>query len=323
MNAREKYVKIFGKIETLAESIPWSIGISNMLEWLVWSTKDVLGVTKTQYRKQIVQWCDDESIKDCSLEEKQKYVTAKFNAEIKASERPNRYDHPVSSMATPREAVRRAKYFSEDYLNKEFDIFWCLVSDKYLDTYYSQFTSLKEGGQWFTQGASGLFECSTGIIEMQMDNLSYNPTENILIANELKLGGKKNPDQMLKYALMYRLLVERGFITPETDFLLLFIGDKPENYQWDELLEKEIEYCQESTKSTAKLALHPEGVAIAKNAKYESTTWSKLMAFNDEYILLLKMPSQQVEHKLLWGFNEALSAKAFMRKNTDQSRMTT
>lgn len=51
------------------------------------------------------------------------------------SERLNRYERATPSMAAPREALRRAKYFSEDYLNKEFDIFWGSVSDSYLDTY--------------------------------------------------------------------------------------------------------------------------------------------------------------------------------------------
>ena len=109
------------------------------------------------------------------------------------SERLNRYERATPSTAAPREALRREKYFSEDYLNKEFDIFWGSVSDVIQTLIYSQFVSLQGGGQWFTHGNSGLFACSTDIKEMQMDNLSYYPSESILIANELKLGGKKNP----------------------------------------------------------------------------------------------------------------------------------
>lgn len=316
MKATEKYIQVFGGIKSLAEPVSWSTGISNMLEWLTWSTNDVLGVTKTQYRKLIVKWGHDESIRNADLEEKQKFVSDILKAQIDASERLNRYDRPTSSVATPREALRRAKYFSEDYLNKEFDIFLSLVSDQYLDTYYRQFTKIKGGGQWFTHGNSGLFSCSTKISEMQMDNLSYNPSENILIANELKLGGKKNKDQILKYALMYRLLLERGFISSGTRFLLLFIGDKSEDPKWDELLEMEIDYCNKSSKSTLKMALHPEGIEIARNAEYASTTWAELVAYNEKYIQLLDIPTQQVEYKLLWGFNETLSAKAFMKRKT-------
>ena len=74
MRARDKYIQVFGKIETLAEPISWSTGISNMLEWLLWSTNDVLGVTKTQYRKKIVNWSHDEAIRNSDLEEKQEIV---------------------------------------------------------------------------------------------------------------------------------------------------------------------------------------------------------------------------------------------------------
>jgi hypothetical protein len=322
MKARDKYIQVFGKIETLAEPISWPTGISNMLEWLLWSTNDVLGVTKTQYRKKIVNWSHDESIRGSHIDEKQQFVIDKINEETVASERLSRYERATSSIAAPREALRRAKYFSEDYLNKEFDIFWGLVSDSYLDTYYSQFISLQGGGQWFTHGNSGLFACSTDIKEMQMDNLSYSPSENILIANELKLGGKKNPDQILKYALMYRLLLERGFIPPETRFMLLFIGDKLESSKWEEAIEKEIDYCNKSTKSTAKMALHSDVLMIAKNTEYAATTWCDLIAFNDKYTLSLDMPMQQVEQKLLWGFNETLSAKKFMVFGNKQCLVT-
>ena len=312
MKACEKYQQVFGSLKTLAEPVSWSTGVSNMLEWLLWSTNDILGVTKTQYRKKIVDWSHDEAIKNSDIETKQQHVKDKVNEEMVASERSNRYDRPSASIASPREALRRAKYFSEDYLNKEFDIFWGLVSDDYLDAYYRQFTSLTGGGRWFTHGNGGLFGCSTHIKEMQMDNLSYSPSERLLIANELKLGGKKNPDQILKYALMYKLLTERRFITTDTRFMLLFIGDRPEACEWDHVLKTEISHCEKSTKSTAKLALHPEVLRIAEVAEYATTTWQELVTFNENYMSSLNMPVQQVEHKLLWGFNETLTAKAFL-----------
>ena len=95
--------------------------------------------------------------------------------------------------------------------------------------------------------------------------------------------------------------------------LLLFIGDRPERYDWNGLIDGEVEYCQKIDKSTLKMALHPEGMALARQAEYASTTWSELVAFNQKYMSSLDELTQQVEHKLLWGFNESLSAKAFMR----------
>ncbi|MFT4639666.1 MAG: hypothetical protein ACI8T1_002991 [Verrucomicrobiales bacterium] len=116
-----------------------------------------------------------------------------------SSEATDAYAPTTSSIASPREALRRAKFFSEDYLNKEFDIFWSLVRDHYLEAYYRLFTKIAGGGRWFTHGNSGLYAASTGIREMQMDNLSYNPDEGLLVANVIKLGGTKNRDQILKY----------------------------------------------------------------------------------------------------------------------------
>lgn len=247
------------------------------------------------------------------MDEKEHYVSQKLKAELNKSEQPDRYSPPKYTIASAREVLRRAKYFSEDYLNKEFDIFWALVSDRYLDAFYGQFTQLVGHGSWFTHGNSGVFGYSTGIDEMQMDNLSYNPTEAILVANELKLGGKKNKDQILKYALMFRLLRDREFVAPNSRFLLLFIGDKKENLEWSSEISKEIDYCQRSPKSTAKAVLHPEVVQVAESAEYAATTWRDLMRFNDSYVSSLNPQTQQVEQKLLSGFNETLMAKKFMQ----------
>ena len=93
-----------------------------------------------------------------------------------SSEQLDRHTKPTYTVATAREALRRAKYFSEDYFNKEFDIFWTLVSDAFLDMYYGKFVDVRGGGNWSTHGNSGLFEYSTRITETFMDNLSYNST---------------------------------------------------------------------------------------------------------------------------------------------------
>ncbi len=191
MKASEKYRMVFGEIKDLAEAVPWTTGVSNMLEWLTWSTGHVLGTTKTRYRKAIVEWARLAESEALDLEATQKYVDAKLNDAMRESDKVHRYDKPTSKIASPREALRRAKYFSEDYLNKEFDIFWGLVSDAYLDEFYSQFTTVQKGGRWYTHGNSGLFANSVNIREMQMDNLAYNPSSKLLVANELKLGEKR------------------------------------------------------------------------------------------------------------------------------------
>jgi hypothetical protein len=49
MRASDRYINVFGQLESLADRISWTTGISNMLDWLTWSTSGVLGITKTQY----------------------------------------------------------------------------------------------------------------------------------------------------------------------------------------------------------------------------------------------------------------------------------
>lgn len=313
MKASDKYKNVFGEIKSLAEEISWTTGISNMLEWLTWSTNDVLGISKTRYWKLIVELSHDARVRGETLEKTEKFVKAQLDVRIRESERLNRYDKPSSSIASAREALRRAKYFSEDYLNKEFDIFWGLVSDAYLDEYYGQFFDFEPGGKWYCHGNSGLFAYSTDITDMAMDNLSYNPNCRLLVANELKLGGKKNKDQILKYALMHRLLLKKGFIAAGTHLVLFFIGDHPESPNWQELIDDELAYCRSSGKSTSRQASRPGCVKVAESATFVSTSWSALYDFNKEYALRLSPESQQVERKLLWGFNETLAAKAFFR----------
>jgi hypothetical protein len=314
--ASDKYINVFGRLDSLAEPISWATGVSNMLEWLTWMTSNVLGITKTKYAEQIISWIQEDAIRGRTREETLKYVRQKLVEELKRGEQSERYALPASTIATAREALRRVKFFSEDYLNKEFDIFWILVSDKYLDAFYRQFTRIKSGGQWSTHGNSGLFHYSTGINEMQMDNLSYNETEALLVANELKLGGRKNPDQILKYALMFKRLRDKQFIVQQSRFLLLFIGGAKEDRQWGDLIEEEVTFCRSSPKSTARAACEQDVIEIARSAEHGHTSWSELIEFNKTYATTLDPQTQQVEQKLLRGFNETLSEKAFMRNRS-------
>ena len=310
MNVRKRYKKIFGSIESLGEPIPWTTGLSNMFEWLTWDPKAILGVPKTSYWKQIVRWCSEPEPEGMSVEAKFTWIKKCLVSEMQESEQPTRYLNPVARVRNPREALRCAKYFSEDYLNKEFDIFWILVSDRYLDSFYGELLPLRKGGSWATHGNSGLFHSSTGIGRMQMDNLSYNRHEQLLGGNELKLGGKKNPDQVLKYAFMASELRRVGFIDQNDRFALVFIGDKEERDNWNETIDKELEHC--AAQDNKAFLLDSSVVETARNATYASTTWLELAAFNDRYLLMLA-DDMQVERKLLEGFNFSLRQKKFMQ----------
>ena len=211
MKAPEKYRRIFGSISHLKEEIPWTTGLSNMVEFLVWEPQRVLGISKKQYVNQIIKWATSQELKNKSVEEIEKAISQKLDQKMNESEQLETYSTKTTGICNAREAVRRVKFFSEDYLNKEFDIFLSLCSDTYLNLFYRQFINFEQSGSWSTHGNSGIFEFSTELKAMSMDNLSYNCRANVLVANELKLNGKKNADQILKYCLMYKHLLDITF----------------------------------------------------------------------------------------------------------------
>ena len=313
MKDREKFFKLFGRLNSLADPIPWTTAVSHLVEWLAWNTKCILGVSKQEYWKRAVKWSQDDAVRNVTFQQKLDYVARKLDEQAKGSEQSERYAGWTSTIASSREAVRRTKFFSEAYLNEEFDIFWTLVSDKYLDAFYRQFTHISGGGQWATHGDSGLFQASTGIRNMEIDNLSYNETEALLVANEFKLAAKKNEDQILKYAWMFKKLRDERFIAPESRFILLFVVVTKEDIDWAAEIQRELASCENRSTRTARAACEPDVIAIAKSAEIKSTTWSDLIKFNEKYSAKLRPETQQVEIKLLWGFNESLKAKALIQ----------
>ena len=71
--ASDKYINVFGRLESLADPISWTTGVSNMIEWLTWMTGNVLGITKTKYAERIIDWTQEDAIRDGTREEKLKF----------------------------------------------------------------------------------------------------------------------------------------------------------------------------------------------------------------------------------------------------------
>ena len=219
------------------------------------------------------------------------------------------YSTQTMGICNAREAVRRVTFFSEDYLNKEFDIFLSLCSDVYLNLFYQQFISFEPSESWSTHGNSGMFENSTELKAMYMDNLAYNHQANVLIANELKLAGRKNPDPILKYCLMYEHLLEKGFIDKGAKFLLLFIGGDALKQNKQTLVDRELALCHKRPRKYQHL-LRPELLEIVDHLEVASISWSAFIEFNNRY--LAENSVCQVEQKLLRGFHQSLESKSFM-----------
>lgn len=218
----------------------------------------------------------------------------------------DQYDDSESGYRSGRESLRRIKYFSEDFVNKEFDIFMSLSSDNYLDYFYKNIITLKEKGQWVTHGNGSMYSNSVDIDGMQMDNLAYNTNEEILIANELKLGGDKNPDQLLKYCFMFHELKKKQFISQNSKFVLLFIGDKKEQFELNEEIDREVSHLRKNPKKT--FLITTKAINFSLNMSVKNITWNDIIILNNQYSKTL-IENQQVEMKLIKGFNASLKEK--------------
>jgi len=311
MTAKEKYIKLFGSIKTLSDCEPWTMGVVGILEHFSWDTSYVLGISKTQLINLVIEMSNSDELSHLSTDEKAKEIKKKLQAMQVKTEKLERYDSNKTGYCTAKEALRRNRFFSEDFLNAEFNIFLSLCSDNYLNKLYERYINLKHDGHWSTHGNGGIFQTSSGMNNrMQMDNLAYNETENILVANELKLGGKKNKDQILKYCLMYRVLEDNGLIQKNSKFLLLFISDEDEVIDLKKELQKEIAYATTQAKLT--YLLNENILSIAETLNVKSLSWNELIEFNKMY-LSEDETICQVERKLLLGFNQTLGEKAFMQ----------
>ena len=325
----ERFLALFDRLESIERSSPWPNGLFNMLEWLTWNTNGLLGLSKTEYWKKAVKWAFEEDLEKLAqnhslssndyLQQRLDYVERKITEEQKAAEMSGRYDKQTNHLSSPLEALRRAKYHSEDFLNKEFDVFWSLVSDHYLDTFYLQFYKFDAGGEWASHGNGGIFYRSFNLDpnKAQLDSVSYNKKENIFIGNELKLRSKKGDEQLLKYVWIFSQLIEKKEIPSETTLNILIIGEKYSEIDLLRLVDCEIEKSKVKTGWRKLLSEDAAIISKLKETKISSVEWRDILNFNQNYLLKLDPKKNQVEYKLIDGFNRTLQLKSIF--NTHQT----
>jgi len=305
------YTRNFGSIKDLGDPLPWTEGVANIYEHIAWYTATVLGVTKTTFWKTILEWNDDPALTGLTLDQRVQAIKTRLQEEVNRNEAKDRYDKLGSTIAKPYECLRRQRFFSEDYLNKEFDLFLSLASDQYVSALYGQIYGRDFTGAWSVHGNGGRFQVST-LYEMQMDNIAYNRDCHRLVANELKLGGKKNRDQILKYARLFQTLLDRALVPDDTEFHLLFISDQEGDPDWDMEIDGEIDHIRRVGRNGQKRLVDPEVIELARRVPKAFLTWHQLINFNEEWMSHLK-PEQSVEKKLLSGFNQTLGEKYYLR----------
>jgi hypothetical protein len=214
------------------------------------------------------------------------------------------------------EAFRRARFQSEDYLNKEFDIFLSLVPKRYLDCLYSEhFPGFELGNDWVTRGNSGQFGNGSGSGSMQMDNIAYNRDSQMFVGNELKLDADKGKDQILKYLYLFLKLKtqpfpnEGPFINQDDEFRMLFFSPKNDLGDVEAEVRRELQFVEKQGSKWAEEfmdGLRKECIGIGDKVKL--MTWKELLGFNEEYLSRIRFDDETLR-KLIWGFNQSLKEK--------------
>ena len=321
-------LELYGRLEHLSSPVEWTQGLSNFFEWLIWEPTAIVGLSKTKFTKELVARClrfineefktENKCICEDCLNSLSGKLTSQLLKEASAQRVYNRCEKANEDklILSSNEAFRKARFKSEDYLNKEFDIFLSLVPNHYLDCLYAEhFPGFELGNDWVTRGNSGQFGNGSGSGSMQMDNLAYNRDSQMLVGNELKLDAKKGKDQILKYLYLFLKLKtqpfpdEGPFINQDDKFRLLFFSPINDLGDVEAEIRRELQFVEKQDRNWAKEfmgSLREECSEISEKVKL--MTWKELLGFNEEYLSSTRSQDETLR-KLIWGFNQTLKEK--------------
>ncbi len=264
---------------------PWGMGLVGLLKWLVWAPENIVGKRKTPQFEQIIR----STLKELGQDEQNvdallKAFYDEYNQELEETKACEPYDlYKTQKYLHPVEATRRMRYFSEDFLNKEFDIFCSLLPSAMLNLYLQTHFQLGSEGEWFVFGNSNDLEFSMSMLFMQIDTLAYNSETNTLVGLELKIDADLGQKQVMKYCMMVAYLEQTGKLPPNTTFKLLVISANPTTS--DEhaaiiehaknVLEQK-EYPKRGLKAGQAETLHARTEELLSSLELSFTTWQDL-----------------------------------------------
>jgi hypothetical protein len=216
------------RIDHLRDPWPWTAGLAGLFYWVAWDPKKLFGVPKAEWQRRIVaetiRLYEDEGLRD--PKEISRRIGRKFDKEKNAAKAVGPFDVPTdaSALISTDEAVRRVRVFSEDYLNKELDIFFSLLPDRLTSEYFaSHFPAIRPIAAWSVYGHSGDITTGIDMLFMQLDTIAYSHDLSTLVALEQKIDASFEPDQFLKYCFMAAHFEESGRITPGSRLCLLVV----------------------------------------------------------------------------------------------------
>ena len=235
MKQRKKRL-VLTEINHLKDELPWTMGLAGLARLAAWETKNILGISKSEFIEKIIGWVIEiqKSNPSENLDKSRIRDICKKNikTEIESAEVAKIYDKKITQdldgnklLISPMEAQRRIRCFSEEFLNKEFDVFMSLLPNRLINEYLRSFfdrISLKS--EWNVFGLSNDFETAMDIKYMYHDTLLYSHATSQVIAIELKFDTELSKNQILKYAFMLADLESQGKISTDCCHDMLIIS---------------------------------------------------------------------------------------------------
>ncbi len=225
-------------IDHLKRFRPRTMWIAWFAKWLAWETDNILWLPKTTLIKNAMQLWIEWQKNGKTLEQIYEEIPTLYARE----------DNP-KGLLDAIEIQRKMRYFSEDYLNKEFDTFMSLLPSDIitaiLNVTIGQIKELPACKRNYF-GNCNDFEFSTktaGI--MQIDWLLYSHDAKMVVGVELKIDAEFvkskitwHIEQIVKYCNLFDTLVQNKKINV-TSFALIIIANK--EYEVPDLFKESME----------------------------------------------------------------------------------
>jgi len=303
----------FEEIKNLENFWPWTMSIAGLIKWLSWETDNILGISKTKLIKQAIEFWFEWKKDWKTLEELYGKIVEQFYIN----------DQKKSGLIEAIEAQRKLRYFSEDYLNKEFDTFMSLLPSEVINNILNtiSWTKIKlENSERNYFGNSDDFTFSTKTASiMQIDGLLYNKKLKTVVGVELKIDAEfvkskdsKHIEQVVKYCNLFDTLLQNEQMLAE-NFKILVIARK--KYDTNDLIKesrsllKNPEYIKKLNRLWKWKADRIE--KILNKIKIDSIIWqdfAEILEKNKE-IYWDNSIFGETYHKLIDGFLTSLSKK--------------
>lgn len=310
-------------ITHLKETQSWTSGLLALASWFSWQTAYLLGRSKTALIRDVVNHVLPKSPDEAlELEKRRESLQKTFVRKVIYShyQRGNAkeiYSHPVTDIyIRPEEVIRRLRYFSEDFLNREFDIFFSLLPDCLLNEFFSLHFKFNKIGTWniLSNGPDDFKRPKF----MQPDTLAYNCEAQVLVACELKIDSALGDQQILNYCRMAASFEATRVTDSATSLKILVISPRQEKDP-----NRSVQLLAKARLLLASAQLTQEDCTLEEterrrlrsgefldSCELQFTTWQALGEFFEADIRERECPTRDQSYsKLVVGFLASLSEK--------------